>query len=157
VIAQKGKRFVERFVVSIPKAEVAITNMDKTKHNIYSEDKENGISFDMGEAEPGVTRMKEIDWDGGKIVRIGCKIHPKMRAWIATIDSNYSQAIKKKRKMKTYAFDIKGIPDSLEKVRIWVPEYGEILASLESATTLNLEEPRRKSPYVITGVQLTRK
>ena len=48
-----------------------------------------------------------------------------MVGWIASISSKYYKIIEFKRGEKNFKFSIKNIPDSLNKVSVWVQRYGE--------------------------------
>ena len=78
---QKNKAFEPKLVVGRKGAKVAITNSDPLNHNVYAADKELKVNFDTGLASPKSVFYKEIDWEADTVVKVGCKIHPRMRAW----------------------------------------------------------------------------
>jgi hypothetical protein len=154
IIDQKDKRFTNRLLIAVPGSEFIIKNSDRISHNIFANDKKSGVKFDIGLAKPGVVLKKPISWEKGKIVKIGCKIHPKMRAWIAAIESSYFQIITKEKKKKEYLVEIKNIPDAISQVKVWMPGYNEMIVSLKPGETVKKELQRRKR---IKGtIELTR-
>ena len=76
-----------------------------------------------------------MDWKKDMVVRLGCKIHPKMRAYAANITSRYHQVLTFDRTRKTFKVTIEGVPAKLTKVRVWMPNYEPIEVALSPGQT----------------------
>jgi hypothetical protein len=87
VIDQKNKEFSQELFVGAPGTDMVITNSDDTDHNIYASDADAGADFDIGLAPPGSETRQNINWKEDMVVKIGCKIHPKMSAHVANVSS----------------------------------------------------------------------
>ena len=144
VVDQKDKKFLTKIVVGEPGKNFVLKNSDSINHNIFANDKKNGVKFDIGLAEPGVVYERKIDWEKEKIVKIGCKIHPRMRAWVAPIKSKYYHVIDMQKNTKSYEFEIKDIPENLSIVKLWLPSYDAIETSLKSKEKQSHKLMRRK-------------
>jgi len=123
MVDQKNTRFMQSIVLGSKGEKVLFKNSDTINHNIYVDDREAKVQFDIGLAPPGSTFEQEITWDEGTVLRLSCKIHPRMRSWVASISSPYNRVIKFKRKKKKKSFKIINIPEHLRRVKIWIPGY----------------------------------
>ncbi len=143
VVDQKNKQFVDKVVVVTPGSELQLNNSDEISHNIYANDLGNNVSFDIGLAEPGTTIPKEVDWEKDLVVRIGCKIHPQMRSWIATIESRYYQIVPFEKTELTSEVVLEGVPDALEVVAVWLPGYEPLEVTLGASGRLEIDLMKR--------------
>ena len=75
-------------------------NSDAINHNIYANDAEAKVNFDIGLASPGTEFQQTITWEENTFIRISCKIHPKMRAWVGSVSSKYHTEVKFSKKQK---------------------------------------------------------
>ncbi|MGK0290217.1 MAG: plastocyanin [bacterium] len=146
VVDQLNTNFKQSIVISSKGSKVVFKNSDSINHNIYANDREAKVNFDIGLAPPQSTFQKKVTWNNGKLVRISCKIHPKMRAWVASISSKYSTTITFQRKQKRASFIISNIPDHLSKVIVWMPGYSPIEIAIKKGDTqkITLRKKRKK-------------
>ena len=145
IIDQKDKKFLHKVVITKPNDTIVLKNSDSINHNIFANDRKQGVKFDIGLAEPGVTMERKADWGEDKIVKIGCKIHPRMRAWIAPIQSAYHSIVELKSSVKEYDIKIENIPEKYTKVILWMPSYKQVDAALDKANnTASMDLHRRK-------------
>lgn len=140
VIDQKDREFTQGIFVGSPGSEMVITNSDDTDHNVYAGDAEAGANFDVGLAPPGSETKQNIDWKEDMVVKVGCKIHPKMRTYVANISSKYHQIIEFDRSQKSISMNLDTFPNELKKVTVWLPRYDPIEVSLAKgeSTTVTL-------------------
>ncbi|MDC3332683.1 hypothetical protein OAV62_00415 [bacterium] len=127
---QKNKAFTNDVVLSSTGSSVTLLNQDEVEHNIYSNDSSSGVEFDVGLMPPGSKQSLSVDWEKDSLVRVGCKIHPKMRSYIATIDSLHYQMFEFDRKKKSFSINIDNVPDSATLIKILMPKYDPIEINL---------------------------
>ena len=145
-VDQADKQFSKLLVVAPKGTQLSFKNSDAVQHNIFADDKDAGVSFDSGLADPGATTGQEIDWDEGKIVRIGCKIHPKMSMYGGSVASKH-YTIVEFNKETTKSVTLAGVPDGLTKVKIWIARFDPQEATLAPGGTATVELTRKGKPY----------
>jgi plastocyanin len=124
VVDQKDKEFTEVLVIVPPGGALAFRNSDDVQHNVFADDKETGVSFDIGLANPQTTSPQPVTWKEGQVVRCGCKIHPKMQMWVAAITSRHSKAVAfTPGATAPVAFTLGDVPAKYRKVRVWTPRF----------------------------------
>ncbi len=143
-VDQKNTAFVESIVVGAKGNEAIFKNSDSINHNIFANDSELGVSFDIGLAPPGSEFKQPISWESGKMIRISCKIHPKMRAWVASLTSKYHHTVTFKKKQKKVDFEIEDVPDNLSKLVVWMPGYDPIDVAIKPGETQEVKLIRKK-------------
>lgn len=143
-IDQKNTAFTKTIAVGAKGSTVKFFNSDTINHNIYANDRESQVNFDIGLAPPGSSFEQKITWEEGTMVRISCKIHPKMRAWIASVPSKYHATVTFPRKTKKLSFEITDVPDSISKIKIWMPGYNAIEVDLPKGNSKAVELKRKK-------------
>ncbi|KZN61665.1 hypothetical protein [Pseudoalteromonas luteoviolacea] len=99
---QSNKVFDKKAVVIGPKGEITFKNSDEFQHNIFANDPNSGVKFDVGLMNQGQTTKVSADWSENTLTRIGCKIHPKMRSYIANVNSDAYQVLPFSKKQKVY-------------------------------------------------------
>lgn len=119
---QKDKAFSEKLVVSSKGSQVVFKNSDFLGHNIYADDSDANVKFDVGLMSPGVEATQKVDWDDA-VVKCSCKIHPGMKAWIASIASRYYKVLNFQPEAKSLTFEIASVPSQYSKVKVWFPNY----------------------------------
>lgn len=144
VVDQMNTAFTSLIAVGSEGAEAVFNNSDTINHNIYANDKETKVNFDIGLASPGSVFKQKITWGDGKMVKISCKIHPKMRAWVASLSSQYFTVVQFKKKQKKAQFEIPNLPDSVSQVRIWMPGYPVMDLEIGSGKTVSETLTRKK-------------
>ncbi|MDJ0842594.1 MAG: hypothetical protein QNK37_39205 [Acidobacteriota bacterium] len=143
VVDQKNKQFTSKVVITTPDSEIQLKNSDDISHNIYANDPANNVNFDIGLADPGTTLRKKVDWEKDTVVKIGCKIHPQMRAWIANIESRFYSIIPFEKTKLAYHAVLENVPETLTTVRVWLPGYDAIEAVLPATGRVELELIKR--------------
>jgi hypothetical protein len=158
VIDQKNTQFTHLLAVGPKGSNVIFKNSDSINHNIYANDKESKITFDIGLAAPGSTLKQPITWEEGKLVKISCKIHPKMIAWIGSISSNHFRVVQFKKKQKKATFEITGVPDNFTKVKVLMPLYNVIEAAPAPGTPVSFDlfKKQKKKSKASGRITLTR-
>lgn len=147
VIDQINKEFTKKMVVGSMGSEIIFKNSDPFDHNIYSRDIQAGVDFDTGMVASGDESRMKMDWKSGKIIRIGCKIHPKMRAYIANIPSSFYKIMDFSDRRLTFDFELKDVPSAFTKVRIWIPRSDLIELDLRKGDSKSFGLTRRNKKY----------
>jgi len=152
LIDQKDREFTQRMVVSGVGREIAFQNSDDVDHNIYANDIKNKASFDVGLMPPGSSSKVTADWNENVLVRIGCKIHPKMRSYIATVNSKHYQVLEFNKNAKTFAVAIAQLPDDASTFKLMLPKYDTLEVSLaigESKTVTITKKGRARGTMTL--------
>lgn len=143
-VDQKGKLFNKNILCSPKGSKVVFTNQDDVQHNIFAEDSANGVSFDSGLVEPNTDTEQTVTWEEGTVVRVGCKIHPKMQIWLASISSNYFDVIQFKENPNS---TIKDVPDELTEIKIWIPNFDSAEITVAPGETKSVPITRKKKEF----------
>jgi hypothetical protein len=122
VVDQVDKTFSPELVVGTKGAKMLFRNSDSVSHNLFVEDKDANVQFDIGLLNTGGEASHIMDWDN-RVVRGRCKIHPKMGVWIASIQSRYHTTVEF---AKAQSFVINEVPDHLSMVQVWLPQHPPI-------------------------------
>ncbi len=139
-IDQKGKQFLSQIAVGSPGEVIAFKNSDKIDHNIYADDKRLGIKFDLGLMRAGsnFSGTQPISWEAGEVVKIGCKIHPKIRFYAVSLTSRYHRVLEfNGEKVTSFRFEVP--PGKLTKVAVWLPKYDPINVSIKPGERKDIE------------------
>lgn len=136
VVDQIDKAFTVPLAVGAPGGTVVFRNSDRLEHNVYADEPALATSFDAGLAAPGVATTRQITWKDGEVVRCGCKIHPRMQVYIASLASRYHRIALFPDKTPagqpaTAAATIADVPAGLRRVRVWLPKLGTQEAEVE--------------------------
>ncbi|KZN56510.1 hypothetical protein [Pseudoalteromonas luteoviolacea] len=103
---QSNKIFDKKAVVIGRNGEITFKNSDEFQHNIFANDPNSGVKFDVGLMNQGQTTKVAADWSENTLTRIGCKIHPKMRSYIANVNSDAYQVLPFTKKQKVYPIQL---------------------------------------------------
>ncbi|AOT08084.1 hypothetical protein [Pseudoalteromonas luteoviolacea] len=103
---QSNKVFDKKAVVIGKNGEITFKNSDEFQHNIFANDPNSGVKFDVGLMNQGQTTKVSADWSENTLTRIGCKIHPKMRSYIANVNSDAYQVLPFTKKQKVYPINL---------------------------------------------------
>lgn len=149
VLDQKDKMFSKKIIVVPKGTAISFKNSDQIDHNIFADDKDAEVEFDVGLVTPGNAAEQKSIWPEGTVARIGCKIHPKMRSYVAVISSAYYAEVEFDTESKTAAFTIKDVPDELTKVTVWLPRYEKVELELKKgeSKTVELKKPKKTKVY----------
>ncbi len=131
-IDQVDKTFTTAIAVNAPGKAVVFKNSDNMDHNVYANDIRNNARFDVGLMSPGGTREVEASWQDDALIRIGCKIHPKMRAYIANINSEHFSVIEMDKTEQTYRFTLNDVPSNTRAIKVLIPGYDDLELHLDS-------------------------
>lgn len=115
---QNHGQFSEKLVVGKDGCEVAFSNSDVMDHNIFANDLESGVSFDVGLIRPGEDAAVEVNWHEGHLVRLGCKIHPKMISYIANLPTQHYSIVEFEKESLETPFVLKDVPDEATRLEI---------------------------------------
>lgn len=136
---QKDKAFSAPMVVVSPKSELLLENSDPFQHNIFVDDKKTGVAFDLGMMAPQGKASVPVRWQTDSLLRIGCKIHPKMKAHVANIQSSHYAVVVFSPDRKEYQVEIRDVPEKLREVRVLLPDMPPLVALLEAGQAQDLE------------------
>jgi plastocyanin len=150
---QKDKEFTKSLVVASPGSEVTFKNSDEVAHNIFALDQAAGVFFDVGMVAPKEQAKKTIDWQAGKVVRLGCKIHPEMKAYIANVESRYNKIISLKPEEVKSTLTL-NTGAKLTKVAFWFPKFDPIEVDIPAGKTQSV--PLVKKGEVVGTATLSR-
>lgn len=148
-IDQKNKMFTSTIIAGTPGSKVIFNNGDTHDHNIFVNDIDYGVNFDVGLVPSGGRSEIEMDWKEDSLVRIGCKIHPKMKAYLANINSENYQLIEFEKGVLEYSFTLADVTS--DNVVLKLPKYDTIDISLKSGESQTIELMRKgKKRGVVT-------
>jgi hypothetical protein len=143
-INQENKKFIETIGVTSYQGELKLNNNDKFEHNIFANDLKQDIKFDIGLMSPGSSQRITADWKSNSIVRIGCKIHPKMRSYVANIPSDNFNSFELKKKDKTYSFELANVTE--DKLVLLLAGMDNIEISLAKGESKTFDIVRKNKP-----------
>lgn len=136
---QVNKQFTKKVTLGAPGSEVLFKNGDEFDHNIFANDLKNNIAFDIGLMPSGQEATLKMDWKEDSMVRIGCKIHPKMRSYIANINSDYYQEMEFQKKVKNYPVTISDVPADQTEVILMIPKYDDAVLKLNKGESKTVD------------------
>lgn len=143
LIDQQGKAFTTKVAVGSPNDVITFKNSDTFDHNIYASDRKQNVKFDVGLMTPNNATDLNIDWADNSLIRIGCKIHPKMRSYIANINSDYFHAFEFEKKVKEYDFSISDVPSDKNQVVLLMPKYQPQTIEIKKGETKTVDITRK--------------
>lgn len=146
-VDQKDKQFVQKMLVGSSGAKIKFMNSDSVDHNIFASDSKSGASFDAGLLPPGQTSQTELTWKPDEVVKIGCKIHPKMQAYIANITSAHHKIVEFEGKSEGAGFTLEGVPEKYTKVRIWFPKQDPVDIVIKKGETKQVDIMEKGKPF----------
>ena len=109
VIGQKNRIFSKMLVVVPSGGSVVFRNDDDQQHSVFTEDKASGVQADHGLHQPSESVTQQVTWPSGGVVRFGCRIHPQMQVWIASLSSARHQAVELPQGAKEATFTLTGV------------------------------------------------
>ncbi len=137
-IDQLDKAFTKKMLVVSPGEDINFKNSDTVNHNIFVNDLKYGAKFDVGLMPPGENKKIPVNWAENSIIRVGCKIHPKMRTYLANIKTEQYKIIEFEKDKQEYTFEIANLPNDTQKVIIKIPKYDTIEADISSQKPTSL-------------------
>lgn len=136
---QKDKEFSKMLVVGKSGCDVAFRNSDDTDHNIFANDLESGVSFDVGLIPPGGESKTTVSWREGHLVRLGCKIHPKMMSYIANLPTRHYAVIEFEKEQLETSFTIADVPDDATSLEIILQPLDRVSVSISPGESKEVE------------------
>ena len=134
---QKGKVFLPAVVAARPGSTVTMHNSDEIQHNGYASDKVANVVIDTGLNAPASDTVIDVAWPVGKVVKFGCKIHPGMQAWIASLDTDaWVMPTSLPDSPKVAKFTLSEVPADVTVLHVWTSKYGEVELKLEAKKTV---------------------
>ena len=131
-IDQKGKVFLPAVVAARSGTTVIMHNSDEIQHNGYASDKAANVVIDTGLNAPASDTVIDVAWPVGKVVKFGCKIHPGMQAWIASLDTDaWVTPTSLPDSPKVAKFTLSDVPADVTVLHVWTSKYGEVELKLE--------------------------
>ncbi len=138
-VNQLDKKFVQKLVYGPSGTAINFKNSDTEDHNIYANDAKTGAKFDAGLVSPGKSSKIDLNWPENSVIRISCKIHPKMQAYIANVPSAYNAIVEFKLGDKATTFTINNVPDKYTSVKVWTPKLENGEMKIKSGETQKLD------------------
>ncbi len=143
-IDQKDKMFLQKVFVNQKSTEVVFENSDSINHNIFANSPKSGVKFDIGLLPPGAnSKIDTAGWAEDAVVRIGCKIHPKMKTYVASISSSKQHIIEFEKKKKEYNVVLDAL-EGTQPVVLWMPGYDRITLEINPGETKEVELIKKK-------------
>lgn len=141
-IDQMDKQFTSKLAVVGQGGTLEFSNSDTFQHNIFANDKKTGIKFDVGLMQTGQKVDVSADWSDNTMTRVGCKIHPKMRTYVANIQSSAYQVFEFEKKVNAY--DVKlNSSSSVNEFVLMIPKYDQLTFTLAPGEEKTLEVTRK--------------
>lgn len=146
VIDQVGKRFTHRIAVTSPGSSLAFLNSDAFDHNIYANVPASNAIFDIGLMPAGSMASLAVEWTPDSLVRIGCKIHPRMRAYIANVPANRHGVLEPERGRREYHLEVREVPVDAGPVVLLLAGFEPVSANLARGNRVEVGLVRRGKP-----------
>ncbi len=140
-VEQQEQTFSPVIVVAPPAGTVRFNNADTVQHNVFALDDERHIDTDLGLAAPGSTLTLNVTWPAGAVVRHGCKIHPQMQVWIASLASSYHAVAAIPDGQLTATLRLENVPSTLTRVALWAPRIEPVDTTAVSSPLLRRGKP----------------
>jgi len=130
---QSDKVFIPTVLFARPGSVVNLHNSDQLQHNAFVTDKAAGVALDTGLNQPGTDQPMNVSWPAGTAVRVGCKIHPQMQAWIISADTDAWVVPPSQAAGAPVHFTLPDLPASCPQIKVWTSRTGVV--SLEMPAT----------------------
>jgi plastocyanin len=134
---QANKVFDKKVVIVGQNGEITFKNSDEFQHNIFANDPNSGVKFDVGLMNQGQTTKVTANWSENTLTRIGCKIHPKMRSYIANVNSDTYQVLPFTKKQKSYSIELDA--GSATTFVLQIPKYDPVEVTLSPGEAKSVE------------------
>lgn len=144
IVDQKDKQFTQKIFVNLKSTELIFKNSDAMDHNIYANSPKDGIKFDVGLLSPGSkTKVDAKNWKEGAVIRVGCKIHPKMKSYIAILPSSNFKIIKFKKGTKEYSVEFSDVSGP-QPFHLKIPGYHPVKVDLNVGDSKTIDLIKKK-------------
>lgn len=142
VVDQSNKQFDDHIYVISPGAEITFKNSDTMDHNIFSRGDDKAPGFDIGLIPPKGEKSQSLAWGISAFERLGCKIHPKMRAYMASVPNDAYLAIPFKQAGLAESYSL-AVDDSTTKVGLLLSGYPPIEVAVAKGDSVEVEITKR--------------
>ncbi len=143
IVDQVDQQFSPMLIVTKTNETVVFKNSDDVDHNIFANDRKSNVKFDVGLMPPSDNRDFPQQWPADSLSKISCKIHPKMRGYIANISSSAIQPFTFDRSSKSFAIDLQGVPSNVNEIRLLLPQYDAIILPIAKGETKTADLVRK--------------
>jgi plastocyanin len=133
VIEQRDQTFIPVLAVAPPGGVVQFHNSDPQPHNVFALDPRAGIDCDLGLGDPGSTLTLTVAWPAGTVVKHGCKIHPQMQLWIASLSSAFHAVAVVPTDPARVTLHLADIPATATRLSFWAPRCTPLTVPLNPA------------------------
>lgn len=140
-VDQRDQTFFPTIAVAPPGGTVRFTNSDTQQHNVFAIDDALKIDTDLGLASPGSALSLTVSWPAGAVVRHGCKIHPQMQLWIASLNSAFYTTVAIPDGKLTATLRLEQVPAGLTRVALWAPRIEPVDTVADSVPLLRRGKP----------------
>lgn len=132
VVDQRDQAFRPVIAVCPPSGTVVIHNSDTVQHNVFSIDPD----VDLGLGQPASALTLNITWPAGSVVRHGCKIHPQMQLWVASLATAHHVVVPFTETALSATFTLDGVPADTARLSFWSPRGEPMEAAVGAATPI---------------------
>lgn len=129
VIDQKNKVFIPYMTAVLVGTTVEFINSDDFLHNTFSSSKP--AVFNFNQPTKGSRSLLKTTKAG--IIKVGCHIHAKMRAWIKVLSNPYFGVTNKQGLRK-----IVKVPAGTYKITAWHPKHGTLTRTVKVPASGNV-------------------
>ena len=149
VIELIGKKYSKPITVAFPGDKIELTGSKLYEHDIVGSDTHSNqridLTFDVGVGFRNADNKSYLilDWPENTLVRLGCKIHPKERSYIANIPPSYYLPLDFKRQVTTYDFRIENVPKDAQRVMLLLSKYEKLAIELKQGESKTLDLLRK--------------
>jgi plastocyanin len=140
---QSNKVFNKKVFAISNGGKIEFKNSDTFQHNIFADDANSGVQFDVGLMEPNSVTNLDVSWKENSLTRIGCKIHPKMRSYVLNTSSGNVQLFEFDKKVKEYDFDLGEVADDTTEFTLNLPKYDALTFTLGSGESKTIDVTRK--------------
>ena len=131
MVDQRQEAFLPLIAVAPPNSSIEIRNSDQQQHNVFSLAPE----LDLGLGAPGSTLHLNVTWPNGSVVRHGCKIHPQMQLWVASIASAWHTVTVIPEGALSVGFQLREVPTTCTTLSLWSPRGEPLTIPLTNGKT----------------------
>lgn len=152
---QKDKQFSDMIVVGSVQSQLVLKNEDNLDHNIFSNDIQQDVKFDVGLMPPASDTTVKLDWKSNTLVRVGCKIHPKMRSYVANIPSDNFVSFEFEKKQKEVFFKLNNVLIDSDTFYLLLAGYDTVeikITKNETKTVELVRKGKKKGTVVLTRI-----
>jgi len=152
---QINKQFSEMIVVGSSKSSLHLKNEDSLDHNIFANDSKQDVKFDVGLMSPASDKDLNLDWKENTLVRVGCKIHPKMRSYIANIPSDNFVSFEFTKKQTKAPFKLDNVLQNSDTFFLLLASYDSVEIKISKGETKSIDllrKGKKKGSVVLTRI-----